>query len=761
MPSAADGEVKEKVPCAVKSSNVAKNSPYLYFDRDNYDPKRIAKELSDIAPKAVSIYENIKSMPGKHVVYSADNNFLKVLCGYLISQGIEFGISEKTLKLLPKKTGKDRFVLLPGGTIFGKTIAPGRPSHKDPAKRGLKSQVVDRFNDEGNVMGEDIRILLISSAYREGLNLFDAVAMHIAEPFTREADQTQVIGRVIRRCGHSRTPWKEGGWTVTIFTYDVTLKNVSATNLTMVKSELAEKIIDMAVDLPLTPKAPDAVDNGIKHQASSKSSSSDGSYDVRYLAKPHEITRGADGLYNMNNMAAVALAHGLTPKKFEAYWKGVHGHYYNPYAEYKVTHVGDFFIYAAKKSRAIRIDLARYSTNPTKYTTLNQTMIAKTWRTWLHAHPGMSTGVERLTQKHLGLPDDFAIEEPAKQASGKPKEVTEKHVVLPEKPFASRDEMHRFIKKHWMHLAWEASAKVVTNMCTQTGGKTLSQTQKFVSQYFVPKCPFKGMIAYHSVGSGKTILGASVCQSFQNEGYKCVWITRTNIRAQVEKDFAEEHLPTSLLHRILSFKMASNAVSNNNTLLDNGKGGDLLEKVLLVIDEAHLLFNGSLPDTERANVDAIQKAVLNSYEKSGSNSCRVLAMSGTVDESDKVWNGVYTLCGSHNFGNVSYLDVRKNAGLFAIPTVKHVPVDLLESHPIIVKLNECNKEKKTAAKKPAAEKKEKKPAAEKKEKKPAAEKKEKKPAAKKKEKKPAAEKKEKKEKKPAPAKKAKKSSVST
>jgi hypothetical protein len=45
-------------------------------------------------------------------------------------------------------------------------------------------------------------------------------------------------------------------------------------------------------------------------------------------AKPHEITTGADGLYNMNNMAAVDPAHGLTPKQFGKRIEGVHGHYY-------------------------------------------------------------------------------------------------------------------------------------------------------------------------------------------------------------------------------------------------------------------------------------------------------------------------------------------------------------------------------------------------------------------------------------------------
>jgi superfamily II DNA or RNA helicase len=679
-------EPKATLPCEVKSSNLAKNSPFLFFDRAAFNAQETAENAYKLAPKAVEIYKNIRSIPGKHVVYSADSNFLKVMAGYLISQGLDFAIG-KSMKLLPR-TSKPMFVLLPksGGTMFGKPVPQGYSGSLDPARQGLKIKVLNRFNDKTNATGKDISILLISSTYREGINIYDAVAMHVVEPFVREADQTQAIGRVIRRCGHRFTPWQAGGWKIKVFTYDVKLRGVSATNLTMVKSQLREQIKSKAVDLLLTNTA--------------KATAEGSTLAAGYYNESSVLTgRLVKELGRLEEMLPVAFAHRITPEQFQAWWKIAPRERQGPkmrehqfinktvIARGKVVHLKNhpyihphdlknFLVGLFSKSPEARIGMAQVRRDARGYVKRNLSAIKETREMWsYHLTPITLSAVDR------------PMETP----------IVNTKIKIPVAPFKTQAEANRFIKDSWMAYVWPLLANEAVNLCTDDAGLVLSPTQAFVSEYFVPECPFKGFIAFHSVGSGKTILGASVCKRFQSTGYKCIWITRTELRKNVEADFIKDKFPISLLDDVLSFKMASNAMSGKNDRLKKVKGPDLLEKTLLIIDEAHLLFNGTLPKSERAEIAAIQKAVAKSYAVSGANSCRVLAMSGTLDESDKVWNGIYELCGSHEFGNISYLDISANYGMFAKPEFIDASFNLEEPHDILAKLALCGK---AAGKKP-------------------------------------------------------------
>jgi hypothetical protein len=127
----------------------------------------------------------------------------------------------------------------------------------------------------------------------------------------------------------------------------------------------------------------------------------------------------------------------------------------------------------------------------------------------------------------------------------------------PCRPFKTQAEANRF-KDSWMAHVWPLLANEAVNLCTDDAGLVLSPTQAFVSEYFVPGVPFKGFIAFHSVGSGNDPGRQPVCKRF-NHGVQAVWITRTELRKNVEADFIKDKFPISLLD-VLSFKMASNAM---------------------------------------------------------------------------------------------------------------------------------------------------------------------------------------------------------
>jgi hypothetical protein len=62
------------------------------------------------------------------------------------------------------------------------------------------------------------------------------------------AKQTKTWGDWSCHSQVRHTPWKDGGWIITVFTMMFTLKGLSATNLVTVKSVLKDKLIDLAVD---------------------------------------------------------------------------------------------------------------------------------------------------------------------------------------------------------------------------------------------------------------------------------------------------------------------------------------------------------------------------------------------------------------------------------------------------------------------------------------------------------------------------------
>ena len=223
-------------------------------------------------------------------------------------------------------------------------------------------------------------------------------------------------------------------------------------------------------------------------------------------------------------------------------------------------------------------------------------------------------------------------------------------------------QMRDYIRKYFKDCAWEDVK--MENGCVQRGGggKVIdyTPTQRFIKRYFTPQCPVKGMLLWHSTGTGKTCSAiASATSSFDPQGYTILWVTRTTLKNDIWKNMfdqicneqirkmvedgivlPEEHakrmrmLSKAWRIRPMSYKQFSNLVSKENDyyrrLVDINGAEDPLRKTLLVIDEAHKLYGGGdLSSLERPDMDALHKALMHSYSVSGRNSARLLLMTAT------------------------------------------------------------------------------------------------------------------------------------
>ena len=244
-------------------------------------------------------------------------------------------------------------------------------------------------------------------------------------------------------------------------------------------------------------------------------------------------------------------------------------------------------------------------------------------------------------------------------------------------------EMRQYIRTYFSDTAWgpakmenlceeanatvKANATVEANATVKKGGGgqliTYSPTQEFVRRYFTPQAPVKGMLLWHSVGTGKTCSAVAVATSlFEPQGYTILWVTRTTLKNDIWKNMFDQVCSEVLKRRIqneglalpddmskrmkllskswkirpLSYKQFSNLVSKENnfykTLVSiNGKE-DPLRKTLLIIDEAHKLYGGGdavLSSMERPDMAALHSALMNSYTVSGQDSVRLLLMTAT------------------------------------------------------------------------------------------------------------------------------------
>lgn len=239
---------------------------------------------------------------------------------------------------------------------------------------------------------------------------------------------------------------------------------------------------------------------------------------------------------------------------------------------------------------------------------------------------------------------------------------------LEHKPELSHDDMRTYINKNFSEYKWPEAK--MENLCdTQKGGSkllTYTPTQGFIKSYFTPQANTKGMLLWHSTGSGKTCSAiATATNEFEKQGYTILWVTRTTLKNDIWKNMFDmvchevlrakinedglvipseqpkrmRLLSNSWRIRPMSYKQFSNLVSKKNNYYErlvkiNGEH-DPLRKTLLVIDEAHKLYGGGdLSSIERPDMDMLHKSLMHSYAVSGLDSVKLLLMTATPITTD-------------------------------------------------------------------------------------------------------------------------------
>lgn len=145
----------------------------------SFTDKRITEDLEKYSCKFFEIINRINKCSGKVFVYSSFKeygglkSFIRVLEAFGYSNYTKTGV------------GKKRFAVWSGDESIS-----------------VKEQTRTFYNMKNNLKGGKIKVLLGSSASKEGLSLTAVRQAHVLEPYWNKSRLDQVIGRASRFCSH-------------------------------------------------------------------------------------------------------------------------------------------------------------------------------------------------------------------------------------------------------------------------------------------------------------------------------------------------------------------------------------------------------------------------------------------------------------------------------------------------------------------------------------------------------------------------------
>ena len=799
--------------CMRKVANFSKIANHHKFDKSVFDPQQYNKDIIDASPKMLQLLNTLLALDSqdqknhgkkfKHFIFSDVKDGgagAKIIASALVANGYNNVISAKKIpsQLAPKlylniaNSNYNNFALLSSNTIYGTTF-----------NEKIKKELLKTYNERpNNIHGKNIRIIILDSGFKEGIDLFDVKYVHIFEPSLTIADLKQTIGRATRTCGQKGLEFQDNiGWPLYVYNYYLTVPELMSNTLytskfmmeNYIKSAnekdedvLLFKDIEKYNDATMNYSEFDKAMNKLSEQLYSL---------APVFAVDYELTKNLHAFPDLNSefmedklflMGGEKSRNQNMQSKFfkidniKCLGKcGKKPTYDIPVSVSFMKYVYTKYKHPEKLLKANTLNRRTFFCNYLKDSTNNYcNQLNNEWSLRYTKIPSIIEGAKNknnvkaeLDSLELTFDEDLynKSEEVSKtnypillysgeknnaivsvSPSIKSSIQSSMNQTNPLKKFDFIN-MRDYIKNAYSHkdFKWEkmeiknnciaqANAKATANATANANVISLNPTQKFITHYFTPSSPFKGLLLWHSVGTGKTCTGiATATSSFDNDDYSILWVTRTTLKSDVWKNMFDQVCHLVILDKInkglimpddiakrkqllsknwlepMSYKQFSNLLAKKNKIYDillqrNGKE-DILKKTLIIIDEAHKLYGGDLKASERPNTTIMEELIRTSYNVSKTESCKLLLMTATpftnsplelfsltnlfmTHDSDKITTHKeefkQQFMDSHNVlsekgvkhianklsGYISYLNREKDPTQFAQPIMIHIPI---------------------------------------------------------------------------------------
>ena len=600
------------------------------------------------------------------------------------------------------------FALLCSNTIYDTTF-----------NEKIKREVLRTFNERpANINGKNVRLIIFDSGFKEGIDLFDVKYVHIFEPSLTIADLKQTIGRATRTCGQKGLPFQENiGWPLYVYNYYLTVPEIVSSSLYTNKALLNDEDEPNEEEVVLFKNMEKYNDATLNYSTYDKAmnSLSEQLYNLApMLAVDYELTQNIHNVVDLNNEFMdneFYLIGGANKYKnpnskskfFKIDYIKCHGKCGKKNTNDIPISV-DFMIYVYKKYKHPSKLLTTNKSNRRQVLCnymkdLDNKYCSQLNFEWAKRYTKIPDIIENtknlqamkkeLNALELKISDDndadaenkiypLVLYEGKKNKQSDKQSYKQSYKLIAKSLKSNKSsrkqkfsqfnftKMRDYIKKTYYvkEFVWEKI--VVENKClpnananaNTTNNIEFNPTQKFITHYFTPDSPYKGLLLWHSVGTGKTCTGvATATTSFERQGYSILWVTRTTLKSDVWKNIFDQICHTIILDEIksglvipeninerkkllskswlepMSYKQFSNLLAGKNKiydiLLERNGSADILKKTLIIIDEAHKLYGGDLKASERPNMTIMEKLISNSYKLSGLDSCKLLIMTAT------------------------------------------------------------------------------------------------------------------------------------
>ena len=199
-----DKENKHTIQDDVKLFKTKYNSSFTKFFNEEKNKSKLFNAFYVSSPKMVMIIFNVLKSKGPVLIYSnyVEMEGLQILKIYMQFFGF---ISYNDDTKVSQENDFFRYVEYHGSI--------------DKEEREVNKKV---FNDKENKYGKLVKIIMISPAGAEGINLYNVRQVHIMEPYWNEVRIEQVVGRAVRQCHHAQLPLEERR--VDVFRYKMVRK---------------------------------------------------------------------------------------------------------------------------------------------------------------------------------------------------------------------------------------------------------------------------------------------------------------------------------------------------------------------------------------------------------------------------------------------------------------------------------------------------------------------------------------------------------
>lgn len=580
-------KIPKEAICIRNTSTWAHVKPSHKFDSAKFNKQEVLQDLPLMSPKIHAMLNKIKELDDKdmisdgkyykHIIYSdiTGVNGAKMVASSLIANEYQLIYNKgKFINNLPPSNYT--FGLLTSSTVYQK-----------PLTVSLKKNMMSKMNERpANVNGANMRFIILDSGFKEGIDVFDIKYMHILEPLTTKAENTQVIGRGTRYCGQSGLPFKPNvGWPLNVYRYNINYnkdltvhdlyikhsnQNVSALNFA---ADVEDIMIAAAVDLPLTENI---------HILSNKNNRF---YDdIMYLIKEKEANKPKPVKKDL--IKIVSNIHGkiyTNEEKLDCKFKCK-----GPFQEleeanaillsaviYDIDKLEDNY----KKDMGKKIlgkkilDILDNTITDGKllnallekypkpilcnYLDKRKSYCDAVNKIWLRPLFMFKIFGDKIIDnlnyyKRKGLineknyQDTLMFVEKYKAMSN-----VEKPKILPVPPIEKLKylDLHNYVSLHFKEFKWQnvevnnkcISEPEIKNIKKEYELVKLSNTQSFVQNFLTPNSPYKGLFLYHSVGSGKTCSAiATATKSFEDNDYTILWVTRHTLKEDIWKNMFEK-----------------------------------------------------------------------------------------------------------------------------------------------------------------------------------------------------------------------------